>query len=491
MINSQVQSPGRLPVSQGVLAQACPAPPQQWHAHLSAIQRPAAAAGAVEDGESGRNARSLRKQVTGTSLHRAVTGVGVLIRSASKGGAFLTRGDGKNAPQWVIREVDGSQGEYSILVAGDDGGRKFLSAMPEGRDVELRNEDDGSGRQRWVFREVGDAQYTIRLAGGKRDERVYLGVREDSTPRLFAEEKGDRTEWEVVKPDKAKPDTDGDKPDKAKPDGAKPDEGKPDKQPETKVPRQVVPELVALTSLTEKDIDVILQLISLPENATPAWWTNYNYIEFLGDGRGFTVTLYGACSGTHDLAMIFDELAKISPRSNNCDELLKYRDILKKKRGDDIKGIEPIKKIIKGLGEDLAWQQAVWKVYVKLYWRFAMEWADKKGDSAKRPGPPLRLPLTRGFMVDTAINHGANYESFMDIVKRMPESGRNSKDELAWFTAFADAREKMLKSGYQDLDTSKTGDRCRLWKDVAAQGNTQLRPPFKAYKGYWGSFTIK
>ncbi|NBU17041.1 MAG: hypothetical protein EBS48_08540, partial [Actinobacteria bacterium] len=258
----------------------------------------------------------------------------------------------------------------------------------------------------------------------------------------------------------------------------------------TRVPRETVPELVKLTGFREKDVDVVLQLISLPENSTPKWWTNYNYIEFLGDGRGFTATLFGACSGTGDLAMIFEELARITPRSAACDRLLDYLPALKKKRGDDIKGIEPIKKIIKELGDDAAWQRAVWKVYVKLYWRFAAAWADKSAECAGRPGPKLTLPLTRGFMVDTAINHGAEYSSFMDIVKRMPEPARSSRDELVWFRAFADAREKMLRSGYQDLDTSRTGDRCRLWKDLADQGNTHLRPPFKAYKGYWGSYTV-
>ena len=74
-------------------------------------------------------------------------------------------------------------------------------------------------------------------------------------------------------------------------------------------------------------------------------------------------------------------------------------------------------------------------------------------------------------------------------MKRMPGGAADAKDEAAWFRAFADAREKMLRSGYQDLDTSKTGDRCRLWKAVAAD-NPRLDTPFAAYAGYWGKFTI-
>lgn len=459
-----------------------------WHAHLSAIPKPVVSCGPPQQPAVPQpQQQSQPRALLGTSLDRGILGVDVRLRSMAAE-VFLARAKGRavdaeeQPDSWVIRPVRDAPGEYNVMLND-----QFLSVPAEGREVDLWHEDDGSGRQRWVFRQVGDTKYIIRVAGGKRDDRVYLGIRDDASVRLFAEDKGEQTEWNVSLVDNTE-DT---------------EETGDDKNVRCQVattataggttqhlPGEVVPELRKLTGLTEKHVDVILQLISLPENSTPQWWTNYNYIEFLGDGRGFTVTLYGACSGTGDLAMIFDELAKIRPRSAACDELLKYTDVLKKKRGDDIKGIEPIKKIIKGLGDDTAWQQAVWKVYVKLYWRFAMEWADKTGQGAKRPGPPLTMPLTRGFMVDTAINHGADFESFMEIVKRMPEASKTTKDELAWFRAFADAREKMLKSGYQHLDTSKTGDRCRLWKDLAAQGNTQLQAPFKAYKGYWGSYTV-
>lgn len=479
MNNTPVSASAQLPAKAPAAQVVCPPQPTKWHAHLSAVQAPTPVAAAARAPPP--TPPSAKASSSGNSLAPSLLGAEVLLRPKT-GHVFLGREEravdaDPKKHEWLIRAVEGAVGEYNILVANDDGGYRYLSVPVEGKDVDLWSADDGSGRQRWIFKQVGDTQYVIRLAGGKRDDRVYLGMRDDlSSVRLFSEEKGEQTEWEITLaelPRRAKPVAEA------------------SAVARTKVPAQVVPELLKLTSLTEKDIDVILQLISLPENSTPQWWTNYNYIEFLGDGRGFTATLYGACSGTGDLAMIFDELANLSPRSKGCEELLAYRDALKKKRGDDIKGIEPIKKIIKNLGEDSAWQQAVWKVYVKLYWKFATEWADKKGESAKRPGPVLKTPLTRGFMVDTAINHGADYDSLMDVVKRMPEAARNSKDELAWFRAFADAREKMLRSGYQDLDTSKTGDRCRLWKDLAAQGNTDLKPPFKALKGYWGTFTIK
>lgn len=480
MNHTIAQTPGAVPAAPA-------APAAHWHAHLSAIAKPVAAPPAVAKPQPPAAAAAAAepvvcpRAVVGVSLDPRLLDVPVQLKPQSAQ-LYLScanreavdanhQDDGSGQQRWIIRPVKDAPGEYNILVSCAQDSW-FLSVPAEGKAVDLWHVDDGSGRQRWVFRQVGDDLYTIRLVGGKADTRVFLGIDGNGTQVRLFEGENSKTRWSVAPLAAATPST------------------RAETRPPSHIPRDVVPQLTKLTGMSERQLDVVLQLISLPENGMPRWYKNYNYIEFLGDGRGFTATLFGACSGTGDLAMIVDELAKIQPRSAACDELLTYRDVLKKKKGDDIKGIEPIKKIIKGLGEDAAWQQAVWKVYVKLYWQFAMDWADKTGKCAKRPGPPLSLAVTRGFMVDTAINHGAEYDSFMDIVKRMPEAARGAKDELVWFKAFADAREKMLKSGYQDLDTSKTGDRCRLWKDLAGS-NTALATPFQAYAGYWGKYTIQ
>lgn len=488
-MTTPVPAPGVAPVaaaaSPGLLAAALKHQREPWHAHLSALQRPAQQ---QPDQSESRPvaARRVLGHVAGVSLDPQLVMTPLLVQPDTAH-LFLTalkdtrarvgavhEDDGSGRQRWVLRQVPEAPGEYNIVVCGGgprDAALWFLSAPREGKDVDLWHRDDASGRQRWVFQQVGDSQYTLRLAGGKGDDRVFLGMDKSNTVRLYDSDDTSRTKWRL----------------RALDDAADPAAG-PAAPKGTHVPRAVVPRLTALTGLSESTVDIVLQLISLPENGQPKWWTNYGYIEFLGDGRGFTATIFGACSGTGDLAMILDELAKVPDRSDACDELLKYADVLKKKRGDDIKGIEPIKKIIKGLNDDAAWQEAVWAVYVKLYWRFAMDWADKKGEAAKRPGPKLALAVSRGFMVDTAINSGAEYNSLMYIVKRMKNP--DAKDEVAWVKDFAETRKKILKSGYQDLDTSKTGDRCDLWLDLL-KTNPSLHVPFRAFKGYWGDYTIK
>ena len=180
--------------------------------------------------------------------------------------------------------------------------------------------------------------------------------------------------------------------------------------------------------------------------------------------------------------MIFQELQKLKPDH----PLVAFIPKLKRKKGSNVAGIEGIEPIIKHLGDDTDWQRAVWKVYIDLYWKFVAEFSAKTGSCKKRPGPVLKLPVSRGFVLDTAINHGADLGSFQEVIKRMPEAHRTSSDEVEWLTAFATARHGMLKSGYEDLDTSKTGDRTRLWQQLVDEKNFELNRPIRAAGGYWG-----
>jgi len=73
------------------------------------------------------------------------------------------------------------------------------------------------------------------------------------------------------------------------------------------LPAAIMPQLVELTRMTPKQVDVTLQLISLPENSTTHWWKNYGYCENIDDDRGFTVTIFGATSGEQYVCKVVDE----------------------------------------------------------------------------------------------------------------------------------------------------------------------------------------
>lgn len=248
---------------------------------------------------------------------------------------------------------------------------------------------------------------------------------------------------------------------------------------DTHIPPEVVAQLESL-GYDESSADTILSLISLPENSTTSWWTNYNFAKCLGDLRGWTVSLFGACSGTGDLVLILEELQKINPNHKLC----KYIHPMKKTLGDDITGLENLGKDIVYMGDDKEWQRAVWKIYIQLYWKFANDFSNKTGSAATRPGPKMTLPVTRGFMVDVCINHGPGMSSLMPILRKM--RNKSESDELKWVLDFVEARRQLLKAGYQSLDTSGTGDRCVLWSDIIKSNNLHLKRPITCTNGYWG-----
>lgn len=253
----------------------------------------------------------------------------------------------------------------------------------------------------------------------------------------------------------------------------------------SRIPSSTAQNLGNLTGLSAEQCDTILQLISLAENGNTSWWNNYNYIEALHDGRGYTCTLFGACSGTGDLYQIILNVQKLDPKH----PLVKYLPNLKMSRGDDIHAITGLAKDIPALGADPTWRQAVWIVYISMYWTFATQFAAKTGPCISRPGPVLHSAVGRGFMLDTAINHGPDMSSFQPILKRMADP--HNSDETAWLKDFMLTRKQILKSGFQDLDTSKTGDRCALWMALIESKCMDLRRPFKYAKGYWnGGGTI-
>ena len=281
------------------------------------------------------------------------------------------------------------------------------------------------------------------------------------------------------------------------------------------LPPSVLPELKALTGLDPGQVDTILQLVSLAENGTTDYDEQHEYIEFLGDGRGYTCSLYGACSGTGDLLEVFDKLAEL----DSSHHLLAYHEPLRHCRGDNIKGVEPLGEKAKkdprnlipkltaanGGKPDMAWRAAVWHVYIQMYWKWAKafcakERVDGDADARSRPGPVLTTPLALGVMLDTALNLGGDMDSFKPILRRMkpPHKSDASKspfsdpaaatDERAYLRLFLEARRKLLKSGADDLDTSKTGDRCKLWLELLDAGNETFQRPFVHAHGYWDDY---
>lgn len=277
--------------------------------------------------------------------------------------------------------------------------------------------------------------------------------------------------------------------------------------PPSNVPLDAATRIHNLLGLTVDNIDVIMSLVSLPENGSSRWADYYNYIEWGDDHgtRGFTTTIFGATTGTGSLLRVFEHLARIDPTH----PLLKYHDALKRAKGGCVKGLEGLahvngdhtkakadysKYIVDGRthldhiegdlaglqNTDRSWRQAVWEAFIDLNWESAAHFCAKTGPCANRSGPILTTSLAKGWIVDCSLNHGdCRYWDVADTWKAIFEKMKDPtvKTESQWLHDMMKARRMVLKSGYAGLDWSKTGDRCLLWIDLLKKKNTTLSRP--------------
>jgi chitosanase len=228
--------------------------------------------------------------------------------------------------------------------------------------------------------------------------------------------------------------------------------------------------------LTKNDMDTIMSMVSIAENSNTAWWTNYNYCEDIKDGRGFTVSLVGFCSGTGDLLEVVRDVQRMSPNH----PLAQFIPALVKANGSPThKGLENLCSTIKSSG-DSVWKKAVWQGIQREYLSTALDWAAKK---------KLTSVFSKGFLFDVALNHGA---SGLDQIAKYVKSGvqppSNGGGEVAYMQAYIQARIYVV----QVIDPSTNNgqaDRMLMWKSVLDKNNLGLKRPM-TLKCYGDTFTI-
>lgn len=260
--------------------------------------------------------------------------------------------------------------------------------------------------------------------------------------------------------------------------------------------------------LTPEMIDTIQSLVACPENGSSNWPLFLNYIEYGDDAsiRGYTATLFGACSGTGDLYKVFKNLQRVNPDHPLC----RYIPALKNTRRGDLTGIEGLAHVhgdptkakadwskwtsngrthLDHIEGDLArlplddedWARAVWMTYDQEYWTSAADFCLKRGSCRDRPGPVLTTPLAFGLMVDTSLNHGPAWywkeeETWQRIFNKMHHAN-GDVEACDWLKDFLQARRRVLRSGFMGLDWSTSGDRCSIWNDLLDEGNWTLKRP--------------
>lgn len=235
----------------------------------------------------------------------------------------------------------------------------------------------------------------------------------------------------------------------------------------------VPPAAVTLEDPRRKD--TAMQLVSTAENSSLNWRAQYGYIEDIGDGRGYTAGIIGFCSGTSDMLAVVTEYTRRAPGNRLARFLLALRTV----DGSDSH---------EGLGSAFtdAWRTAAADPVFRR----------TQDDSRDRMyfAPSVTMARTDGVRAlgqfayyDAAVMHGLNgLRSIRTDAMRVAKPPLWGGDEIAWLSAFLDAREREMRTEEAHSDTTRVGTAQRVF---LRSGNLDLNTPL-AWKVYGDKFTI-
>jgi len=112
--------------------------------------------------------------------------------------------DASGRQVWDVQLVPGYTDLVHITVSkGVSGGRRYLSCTADGSKVDLWSEDDRSGRQRWQIVPLNDSTicnyFNVMVSAGVSGGRVYLSCTADGTKvDLWNQDDGSgRQRWQL------------------------------------------------------------------------------------------------------------------------------------------------------------------------------------------------------------------------------------------------------------------------------------------------------
>ncbi|MEV5903591.1 chitosanase [Streptomyces sp. NBC_00015] len=225
--------------------------------------------------------------------------------------------------------------------------------------------------------------------------------------------------------------------------------------------------------------EIAMKLVSSAENSSLDWKAQYQYIEDIGDGRGYTAGIIGFCSGTHDML----DLVQLYSDRKPGNVLAKYLPALREVDGTDShSGLDPnYPKDWRKAAQDTAFQQAQNDERDRVYFNPAVRQGKTDG---------LRV-LGQFAYYDAIVMHGDGTDptSFRSIRKRALAKAKppaQGGDETTYLNAFLDARVWAMKQEEAHSDTSRVDTAQRVF---LRKGNLDLDPPLD-WKVYGDSYHI-
>ncbi|MDQ0988342.1 hypothetical protein QFZ71_005625 [Streptomyces sp. V2I9] len=198
--------------------------------------------------------------------------------------------------------------------------------------------------------------------------------------------------------------------------------------------------------------EIAMQIVSTAENSSLQWREQFDYIEDIGDGRGYTAGIVGFCSGTHDMLELVEYYTAQVPGN----PLAKYLPALRAVDGSDShEGLDP--------GFTAAWEKAA----ATPEFRAAQEherdrvYFDPSVSRAKSDG--LRV-LGQFVYYDAIVMHGrSGFDSIRAEARNDARTPAEGGDETAYLDAFLDARVVEMKKEAAHEDTSRVDTAQRVF----------------------------
>ncbi|WP_432967474.1 chitosanase [Dactylosporangium sp. CA-233914] len=225
--------------------------------------------------------------------------------------------------------------------------------------------------------------------------------------------------------------------------------------------------------------DIAMQLVSSAENSSLDWKAQYQYIEDIGDGRGYTAGIIGFCSGTGDMLELVERYTQRAPGN----PLAKYLPALRNVNGSaSHTGLDPtFTNDWRTAATDPAFQQTQNDERDRVYFNPAVNQAKTDG---------LRA-LGQFIYYDAIVMHGpgtdpASFGGIRNAAMTKAKTPAQGGDETTYLNAFLDARVAAMKTEEAHSDTSRVDTAQRVFLN---NRNFDLDPPL-SWKVYGDPFSI-
>jgi len=225
--------------------------------------------------------------------------------------------------------------------------------------------------------------------------------------------------------------------------------------------------------------EIAMRLVSSAENSSLDWQAQYQYIEDIGDGRGYTAGIIGFCSGTGDMLDLVELYARRRPGNVLAGYLPALRDV---NGSDSHQGLDPgFPDAWRSAARDGAFRQAQNDERDRVYFNPAVGQGKADGIGV----------LGQFAYYDAIVMHGngGDSTSFGSIRGRALANANPPAwggDEVTYLNAFLDARVWAMKQEEAHSDTSRVDTAQRVFLRAR---NLNLDPPLD-WKVYGDSYHI-